>query len=97
MNVQTALESNEGFGMVLLEAMDAGIPIVASRNSAISEVLGEDFPGLCVTGDVDDFLFKISALKNSDYRKSILKVQQRRLELFDSITMGEKLIKIYEA
>lgn len=36
----------EGFGMVLLEAMSTGCKIVAARNSAIPEVLGEDGAGL---------------------------------------------------
>lgn len=86
----------EGFGMVLLEAMDAGIPIVASRNSAIPEVLGEEFPGLCVTGDVDDFLSKINALTDENYRKSVLKIQERRLKKFNAKTMSEKLLSLYD-
>ena len=86
----------EGFGMVLLEAMDAGIPIVASRNSAISEVLGEDFPGLCVTGDVDDFLFKINALKEENYRKSVLEIQEKSLKKFSANSMSDKLFSLYD-
>jgi glycosyltransferase involved in cell wall biosynthesis len=36
----------EGFGLVLLEAMSQGIPIIARRVSAIPEVLGIGHPGL---------------------------------------------------
>lgn len=85
----------EGFGMVLLEAMDAGIPIVASRNSAIPEVLGEEFPGLCITGDVDDFLFKINALKDENYRKTVLEMQEKSLKKFSANAMSEKLFSVY--
>jgi glycosyltransferase involved in cell wall biosynthesis len=86
----------EGFGLVLLEAMDAGIPIVASRNSAIPEVLGENFPGLCVTGDVNDFISKISALTDDNYRKSVLEIQERRLKKFSATSMSEKLLLLYD-
>lgn len=85
----------EGFGMVLLEAMDAGIPIVASRNSAIPEVLGLDFPGLCETGNPQDFRVKVQMLKNPAYRKKILALQEIRLRSFDSEVMCRKIISIY--
>ena len=85
----------EGFGMVLLEAMDAGIPVIASRNSAIPEVLGDDFPGLCTTGDSKDFCQKIELLNDPSYRKMILDKQSKRLKLFDAETMSQKIKKIY--
>lgn len=85
----------EGFGMVLLEAMDAGIPVIASRNSAIPEVLGDDFPGLCTTGDSKDFCQKIELLNDPTYRKMILDKQSKRLKLFDAETMSQKINKIY--
>ena len=39
----------EGFGLVLLEAMSAGLPIVTTRVGAIPEVIGAD--GLLVAPD----------------------------------------------
>lgn len=85
----------EGFGMVLLEAMDAGIPIVASRNSAIPEVLGVDFPGLCLTGVATDFVEKVRCLEDTQYRNSILDIQEERLRIFSSRKMAEKITCLY--
>lgn len=48
----------EGFGLVLLEAMSANIPIVASNVSAIPEVLGIEHPLLSTPGDPNDFAKK---------------------------------------
>ena len=85
----------EGFGLVLLEAMDAGIPVVASRNSAIPEVLGADFPGLCETGDYKEFSSKILKLLNPEFRFQILRLQEARLALFDAENMAKKVSSIY--
>ncbi len=85
----------EGFGMVLLEAMDSGVPIVAANNSAIPEVLGESFPGLCETGNYDDFTKKILNLRNIEARKEILNIQENRLKLFSSAKMAKRIERIY--
>lgn len=44
----------EGFGLVLLEAMAAGLPVVATAVSAIPEVVDDEKTGvLCASGDAD--------------------------------------------
>jgi glycosyltransferase involved in cell wall biosynthesis len=86
----------EGFGLVLLEAMDAGVPIIASNNSAIPEVLGNDFPGLAKTGDVQDFLGKMNQFVDVENRKHVLQVQNVRLGIFKADVMCSKIASIYQ-
>lgn len=85
----------EGFGLVLLEAMQSRVPIVASNNSAIPEVLGSDFKGLCETGSALDFVAKIKALDSEAYKKSILHAQSERLSCFDSFRMSQAIDRVY--
>lgn len=86
----------EGFGLVLLEAMDAGVPIVASGNSAIPEVLGNNFPGLVCTSDVDDFYEKLVEFTDSRIRQGVLGIQAERLGLFLADEMCRKVAGVYK-
>jgi glycosyltransferase involved in cell wall biosynthesis len=85
----------EGFGLVLLEAMDAGVPLIASNNSAIPEVLGEDFTGLVQTGDVDGFVTKMNEYTKQSVREKVLRHQDIRLKTFSAEVMCSKISKIY--
>jgi glycosyltransferase involved in cell wall biosynthesis len=79
------LTSNyEGLGLVLLEAMDARLPIVAPRNSAIPEVIGEDHPGLFISGDLDSLYNTfIHMLSNPSMQQEALRIQALKLNEFD--------------
>jgi len=52
----------EGFGIVFLEAMACGLPIVALRNGAVPEVVPDRKAGILTEGDPSSFLSAISEL-----------------------------------
>ena len=85
----------EGFGLVLIEAMVAKCPIVASNNSAIPEVLGTDHIGLAQTLVTEDFANKIMALSNNEYQEKVLAQQALRIPLFNPRAMSLKILTIY--
>jgi glycosyltransferase involved in cell wall biosynthesis len=85
----------EGFGLVLLEAMDSGVPVIASNNSAIPEVLGTDFPGLAETGDAKDFLKRMNQFVDIENRKYVLQFQNVRLGIFKADLMCSRITSIY--
>jgi glycosyltransferase involved in cell wall biosynthesis len=87
----------EGFGLVLLEAMQAGKPILASNNSSIPEVLGSGYEGLFRTSDVNELselIIKIQ--KDASFPMRLVQTYSDRLSLFAPSNMSEKISHIYE-
>lgn len=85
----------EGFGLVLLEAMQCRLPILASNNSSIPEVLGEDSFSLFKTGDFHQLANKILTMLDPKKRLSLARSNHARLKLFDPKLMSKKVMEIY--
>jgi glycosyltransferase involved in cell wall biosynthesis len=84
----------EGFGLILLECMQVGVPILGANNSAIPEVLGIDYPGLFDDSDpkflasmIEDFQF---------YDFNFESYYQSSLELFNPEKMCQKIKLVYQ-
>jgi len=91
------LDWQEQFGMVLVEAMASGVPIIASKTGAIPEVLGN--AGLLVdAGDESQLvrglerLIKDGRLGKTLASKGIKRVEER----FDSRLVASRLEAIYK-
>jgi glycosyltransferase involved in cell wall biosynthesis len=87
----------EGFGLVLLEAMQVGKPILASNNSSIPEVLGGSYEGLFKTADVDELselIIKIQ--KDASFPTRLVQTYSDRLALFAPSNMAGKILHIYK-
>jgi glycosyltransferase involved in cell wall biosynthesis len=87
----------EGFGLVLLEAMVARKPIIASNNSSIPEVLGSSFPGLFETGNIDELWKKIELTLSDKFISILVDQYPNQLSNFDPILMSKRIMNIYEA
>ena len=86
----------EGFGLVLLEAIQAGTPVLAAKNSAIPEVLGTDSEGLFPTGKSDELFQKLVRFHDLSFRNSLAAEQRTRLDIFNPSVMIEAMNKSYE-
>src|SRR6202043_2015746 len=63
----------EGFGIVLLEAMLAGLPVVATRVSAVPEIVDDGRTGLLVAaGDAEAVATALTELLDDELRRSTL-------------------------
>lgn len=87
----------EQYGMVLLEAMASGLPILAYRSGAIPELLGS--AGILVPeGNIAKLTKELEALINSpSKRKKLGRLARKRAEkLFDSRKFSLEVRKLYK-
>jgi len=89
----------ESFGIVLLEAMAAGSPVISSRTTGSSAIIQPEVSGLLVNvGDVDGFVSSLNRVL-SDPALASRFVSAARLSLtqYDIKVVCQQLLEIYTA
>jgi len=89
----------EGFGLAALEAMDAGLPVVASRLGGLPEIVEDGRTGLLVPPDDPQALAAAlaSLLERPDLRRSLGAAGRRRVEeRFRAARQAEQIEDLYE-
>ena len=86
----------EGFGLVLLEAMQANLPILAANNSAIPEVVGTNYKGLFPTENNTFLATKIMEMISDPKKSESLLIDYKmQIQLFEPKVMADKVLKVY--
>lgn len=90
----------EGFGLVLLEAMRAGLPVVSTKTGAIPEVVADGVTGILVPPNDPDHLAAaiLQLIRNPARRREMGLAGFRRLkEQFSPEQMAREVAAVYEA
>jgi glycosyltransferase involved in cell wall biosynthesis len=90
---------NEPFGMVIVEAMASGLPVIATRGGGVPEIVKDGETGLLTErGDSAGLAEAItSLLENDDLRESMGRAgRQRALQLFSWEKVSERLLTLYQ-
>lgn len=86
----------EGFGFPPLEAMQAGVPVLAGRSGALPEILGEDAALLVDPEDVDDIAQGLGILaSDGERRQALIEAGQAQIERFDWQECAGQIHDIY--
>jgi glycosyltransferase involved in cell wall biosynthesis len=99
MDVSSLTSYSEGLSITLLESMQCGIPVVATRVGGNPEVVVDDETGYLVKpGDASDFASHVvKLLKNRDLRKSMGKEAWKRVEKhFRMREVASRYVGLYE-
>ncbi|WP_417530909.1 glycosyltransferase family 4 protein [Marinobacter lipolyticus] len=90
----------EGFGLVVVEAMAAGLAVVSSKCSSIPELIGSEGAGiLCVPDNVEEFVGACKRLRSSPSRrqKMVRKARDRAERLFSPEEAVGKYVDVYRS
>ncbi len=86
----------ESQGMVILEAMTCGTPVVAIGKMGTREVMGGDAGGFMVDDDKGEFAEKVQLLLNNpEIRKAKAEGAKRHAESWNMETQARKMQKLY--
>lgn len=94
--VFVSLSRHEGFGVPLLEAMAAQVPVVALASSAVTETMGG--AGVLINNSDPQTVSRAveKVMTDSDYRREVLWRQNRRLEKITTFNVGGALHRILQ-
>jgi glycosyltransferase involved in cell wall biosynthesis len=89
----------EALGLAILEAMEAGLPVVASDVDGIPEALGGGTAGILArVGDPADFAEKITSLLGSDKaRRKLSQVAREHVALLTVENMTAEYLEVYRS
>jgi glycosyltransferase involved in cell wall biosynthesis len=85
----------EGFGLVLAEAMAAGLPVVACRAGAVPEVVADRRSGVLVApGRPDELAAALETLlTDAGLREKLGQEGKRRVEAYDLDSVAALFLK----
>ncbi|MCQ9205355.1 MAG: glycosyltransferase [Omnitrophica bacterium] len=98
LDIFTLPSLDEGLGIVILEAMNAGLAVVASNVGGIPEMVDEAETGLLVEPANAEALANalITLIKDKDLRIKMGELAKQRVKRFSSQEMTRKLEEIYD-
>lgn len=87
----------EGFGIVLLEAMHRGVPVIASRIKSLEEIVRHEYNGLLFEKNVEDELSRalVRIFTEQELRDKLRKNGKEYAKNFDWRKTAEDVEKIY--
>lgn len=87
---------SETQGMVVLEAMAGGCPVVAIRSSGIDDVVKDGFNGYKTSADIEEWgRAAISLIENADARREMGENAKEFAQKFSIDAMAQRAVKVY--
>ncbi|MHA1833691.1 MAG: glycosyltransferase family 4 protein [Candidatus Baldrarchaeia archaeon] len=87
---------NEPFGLVAVEALACGTPVVALNNGAVGEII-ENWVNGFVCKDVDEMIESVITIFNGYYKEMKPEKCRKTVEKFSRENMAENYLKLYKS
>jgi glycosyltransferase involved in cell wall biosynthesis len=88
--------TTETQGMVVLEAMEMGTPVVAVNAMGVKDVVGDNIGGFSSTLNIQEFTaHALKLLENDDLRQRKSMEAIKKAEKFSTLEMAQKMVSFY--
>lgn len=88
--------TTETLGLVLLEAMASGLPVVAARSGPTEEQINDEMTGVLYNSNVKgEFVEKVLTLKNEPYRQTLSEQARTSSRQFSWEAQAKQLFSFY--
>lgn len=94
-----SINGNEAFGLVLIEALACGVPVIASELPGVRNVFSDHEQGLLVTpGSTSDLKNKLEFIFKNEKMRRLMALSARRLaeEKYDNEKIKERLKNLFK-
>ena len=85
---------HETFGVVLIEAMSCGLPVISTKSGGPESIIVDDKIGILVDNNIDSLVSGLVKTYDTDYNN--VYIRNYVIQEFSSETISKKLIEIYE-
>jgi 1,2-diacylglycerol 3-alpha-glucosyltransferase len=93
----TFASTSETFGMVIIEALASGVPVLAVRAPGAIDILSDGFDGMLVEDDVSEFSARLELLiKNKDLRKRLAKGAFYTAQRYSIDNISDQMLNLYQ-
>ena len=86
----------ETFGLVTVEAMACGTPVVAYKNTGTKELITDDTGWLVKDGDIEAMLELVKKILASNQKKSLITCRTHVIDMFEKNRQLKKYLSLYE-
>ncbi|MBI5023319.1 MAG: glycosyltransferase [Candidatus Magasanikbacteria bacterium] len=93
--VLPSIDKSEAYGMVLLEAMAHGLPVVASNLSGVRSLVGEDRGLLVEPGNIKELALALTKILSDDENRRVMGLAAKKW-VEENMTVKKEINKIVE-
>jgi glycosyltransferase involved in cell wall biosynthesis len=96
-DIFTFASTSETFGMVIIEAMASGLPVLAVRAPGAVDIISDGFDGMLVEDDVSEFSARLELLiKNKDLRERLAKGAFYTAQRYSIDNISDQMLNLYQ-
>ena len=88
--------SYEAFGVVLIEAMSTGLPVIATRSGGPEKILDETCGYMIEPGNIEELTGAMSKMISEYDRFNQQSIRERTLRFYGSQIIAEKYLQVFE-